>query len=122
MLRAVMRSSEVRMRAAIHCGLLMSLLVVDPSDPLSADNATANRGTRLAASLASREGQAQKSLKIVVIGGEDAVNIIQLNTAVDPVVEVRDENDLPVAGVLLRFRIRGNRAVFRGGLQELSAT
>ena len=110
------------MRAAIHCGLLISLLAVDPSDPLSADEATANRGTRLAASLASRGGQAQKSLKIVVIGGEDAVNIIQLNTAVDPVVEVRDENDLPVAGVLLRFRIRGNRAVFRGGLQELSAT
>src|SRR5687767_13452648 len=64
----------------------------------------------------------QKGLKIVVIEGEDAVNIIQQKTAVSPVVEVRDENDLPVGGVLLRFSIRGNRAVFRGGLQELTAT
>ena len=35
------------------------------------------------------------ALKIVVIQGEDAVNIIQQKTAVAPIVEVRDENDLP---------------------------
>ena len=38
----------------------------------------------------------QGGLKIVVISGEDAVNIIQQKTAVAPVVEVRDRNDLPV--------------------------
>jgi hypothetical protein len=41
-----------------------------------------------------------KGLKIVVVEGEDAVNIIQQRTAVSPIVEVRDDNDLPVAGAL----------------------
>jgi hypothetical protein len=42
-------------------------------------------------------------LKIVVIEGEGGVNIIDKKTAVRPVVEVRDRNDLPVAGVAVRF-------------------
>ena len=36
------------------------------------------------------------ALRIVVLEGEDAVNIIRQKTAVRPVVEVRDSNDLPV--------------------------
>ena len=54
-------------------------------------------------------------LKIVVIAGEDAVNIIQQRTAVAPIVEVRDRNDLPVAGVAVVFAIRGGGASFAGG-------
>jgi PKD repeat protein len=65
---------------------------------------------------------AQKGLKIVVLEGEGAVNIIQQRTAVAPVVEVRDDNDLPVAGVLLRFRAIGKSAVFPGGQSELTLT
>jgi hypothetical protein len=65
---------------------------------------------------------AQKSLKIVVLEGEDAVNIIQQRTAVAPVVEVRDDNDLPVAGVLVRFRTNGRNAVFVGGVLQLTLT
>lgn len=53
-------------------------------------------------------------LSIVVIAGEDAVNIIQQKTAVAPVVEVRDRNDQPVAGAVVRFAIRGGRASFSG--------
>jgi len=44
---------------------------------------------------ARAQSSAQKptALRIVVIEGEDAVNIIQQRTAVGPIVEVRDDND-----------------------------
>ena len=59
--------------------------------------------------------------KIVVLAGEDAVNIIQQKTAVAPLVEVRDDNDLPVAGVLVTFSVRGAKtATFSGGAPTLS--
>ena len=60
-------------------------------------------------------------LKIVVIKGEDAVNIIQQKTAVAPVVEVRDRNDQPVAGAVVNFVIRNGRATF-GGARTLTVT
>jgi hypothetical protein len=53
-------------------------------------------------------------LKIVVVAGEDAVNVVQQKTAIAPVVEVRDRNDQPVAGAVVRFAIRGGRASFNG--------
>ena len=53
-------------------------------------------------------------LKIVVIEGEDAINVIQQKTAVAPIVEVRDRNDQPVAGATVRFAIQGGRATFNG--------
>lgn len=53
-------------------------------------------------------------LKIVVIDGEDAVNIIQQKTAVAPIVEVRDRNDQPVSGAVVTFAIRSGRATFSG--------
>jgi hypothetical protein len=46
-------------------------------------------------------------LKIVVIDGEDAVNIVQTKTAVQPVVEVRDRNNLPVSGAAVTFLLPG---------------
>jgi hypothetical protein len=61
------------------------------------------------------------ALKIVVVEGEDAVNIIQQKTAVAPIVEVRDRNDQPVAGAIVRFAIQGGRATF-GGAQTLTVT
>src|SRR5262245_61971379 len=60
-------------------------------------------------------------LKIVVVEGEDAVNIIQQKTAVAPVIEVRDRNDQPVAGAIVNFAIRGGRATF-GGARSLAVT
>jgi len=53
-------------------------------------------------------------LKIVVIEGEGAVNIIQQKTAVAPMIEVRDRNDQPVAGATVNFAIRAGRATFSG--------
>lgn len=51
--------------------------------------------------------QAQGNLQIVVIAGENAVNIIQQKTAVTPIVEVRDRNGIPVAGAVVTFSIQG---------------
>jgi PKD repeat protein len=62
------------------------------------------------------------ALRIIVLEGEDAVNLIDKKTAVKPTVEVRDRNDLPVAGALVRFAIRGRAAAFNSGVRELSLT
>lgn len=62
-----------------------------------------------------RNGAPQATgFKVVVVEGEDAVNIIQQKSAVAPVVEVRDRNDQPVAGALVRFAITRGRATFSG--------
>lgn len=61
------------------------------------------------------------NLRIVVIAGEGAVNIIQQKTAVAPIVEVRDRNNLPVAGANVTFAIGGKGATF-GGASTLTVT
>jgi hypothetical protein len=61
-------------------------------------------------------------LTIVVIAGEDAVNIIQQKTAIAPVVEIRDRNDLPVSGASVTFTINGGNASFAGGAQTVTVT
>src|SRR5689334_14505842 len=58
--------------------------------------------------------QVNAALRIVVIEGEDAVNVVQQKTAVAPVVEVRDRNDQPVAGAIVRFAISNGHATFNG--------
>jgi hypothetical protein len=60
-------------------------------------------------------------LKIVVVEGEGAVNIIQQKTAVAPVIEVRDRNDQPVSGAVVRFAIQKGKASFNGA-RALTAT
>ena len=65
------------------------------------------------ATLASAQQRTQPAaLRIVVIEGEDAVNIVQQKTAIRPLVAVRDRNDLPVAGATVQFVIQqsGNAA------------
>jgi Viral BACON domain/Putative binding domain, N-terminal len=70
----------------------------------------------------ARQAQApgNADLRIVVIEGEDAVNVIQQKTAVAPIVEIRDRNGLPVGGVAVTFAISSPNAVFAGGLQQLT--
>ena len=71
--------------------------------------------------LASAAAHAQ-GLQIRVLAGEDAVNVIQQKTAVAPLVEVRDRNGLPVAGVAVTFSIQGSSfASFPGAVSTLSA-
>lgn len=67
-----------------------------------------------AACLASESFAQSQSIKIVVIAGEDAVNVIQQKTAVAPIVEVRDRNNLPVAGATVVFTLNGSNATFAG--------
>ena len=64
---------------------------------------------------------APPALRIVVITGEAAVNVVQQKTATAPVVEVRDRNNQPVAGAVVRFAIQGGRAAF-GNAGTLSVT
>ncbi|HMD33958.1 MAG TPA: hypothetical protein VKH42_03270 [Vicinamibacterales bacterium] len=74
--------------------------------------------------LTSTVGHAQTppaGLRIVIVEGENAVNVIQQKTAVAPVVEVRDRNDQPVAGVVVQFAIRSGKATF-GGPKTLAVT
>jgi hypothetical protein len=65
---------------------------------------------------------ANNALRIVVISGEDAINIIQQKTAVNPIVEVRDRNNLPVSGVAVTFNVGGQGASFAGGASTLTVT
>jgi len=64
--------------------------------------------------------QQNAGLRIAVISGEDAVNIIQQKTAVAPLVEVRDRNNQPVAGALVTFSIEGGKAATFGGASTLT--
>jgi hypothetical protein len=73
------------------------------------------------AAVRAQQTAAASPLKIVVLEGEGAVNIIQQKTAVAPVVEVRDRNDQPVSGVVVRFAIQKGRATFNGA-RTLSVT
>ena len=67
-------------------------------------------------------GGQEDSLRIVVIEGEDSVNIIGQGTAVPTVVEVRDRNDLPVAGALVVFLLGGGgTATLNSGLSNVVA-
>jgi len=65
-------------------------------------------------------GTQNAALKIVVIEGEDAVNIIQQKTAVAPLIEVRDRNNLPVSGASVTFAVTGQGATFAGGAQSIT--
>ena len=77
----------------------------------------------LALGAAGADRQAQgNALRIVVIEGEGAVNIIQQKTAVSPLVEIRDRNNLPVSGATVTFSIGGKSASFAGGAQTLTVT
>jgi hypothetical protein len=64
--------------------------------------------------------QQRAALRVLVIEGEDAVNIIQQKTAVRPVVEVRDRNNLPVPGAIVTFSIEGGKAATFGGASTLT--
>src|SRR5262245_39913951 len=57
---------------------------------------------------------AQPALRIVVVEGEAAINVVQQKTAVTPIVEVRDRNDQPVSGAVVRFAVTRGRATFSG--------
>jgi len=65
--------------------------------------------------LSAQQKPASANLRIVVIAGEGAVNIIQQKTAVAPIVEIRDRNNLPVPGASVTFAVSGSGATFGSG-------
>ena len=84
-------------------------------------------GALVALAMVPASGQApatrENLLRIRVIAGEDAVNIIQQKTAVAPIVEVGDRNNLPVPGVVVTFAVEGGKAAaFAGGASTLTVT
>ena len=64
----------------------------------------------------------QPQLKIVVVEGEGAVNIIQQKTAVRAVVEVRDQNNLPVSGATVTFVIAEKAGTTLAAAQTVTVT
>lgn len=59
---------------------------------------------------------APQPLEIEILEGEGALNNIRQRTAREPIVEVKDENHKPVAGVLILFSVQpgGPGATFNG--------
>jgi hypothetical protein len=80
--------------------------------------------TLLLTAVVALDAQQAPALRIIVLAGEAAVNIIQQKTAVSPLVEIRDRNNLPVAGATVTFSIGGggSGAAFAGGAQTLTVT
>jgi hypothetical protein len=99
-------------RDLVACGLIVlgAVYGLPFNTPLLAQNATAATTPAI------------EELKIVVIEGEDGVNIVKKRTAVQPVVEVRDKNNLPVAGAYVTFALpaTGPSGTFLSGAKSLS--
>lgn len=66
-------------------------------------------------------GQQPSDLQILVIGGEGSINNVKQRTAREPVVEIRDRNNRPVAGAVVLFEAPRNGAsgTFIGGSRTL---
>jgi hypothetical protein len=67
--------------------------------------------------------QAPGGLKIVVVQGEGARNNLRTRSATQPVVEVRDDSDKPVAGAEVVFQLppAGPGGVFNGWMRTQTA-
>ncbi len=69
-------------------------------------------------------GAAQESapVRLLILRGQNAVNVLAPVSAVSPIVEVHDKNDRPVAGAHVTFALPkdGPRALFAGGKNSIS--
>lgn len=86
---------------------------------------TPNQGPLVApASQAPPASRELGGLRMVVLQGEGAFNDIQRKTGRDPVVEVRDENDRPLAGAQVVFSLpeSGAGGTFEGGIRTFTTT
>ncbi|HTV13735.1 MAG TPA: hypothetical protein VME68_03405 [Acidobacteriaceae bacterium] len=95
------------------CALFIAaLLVLEPVAPAQAQ--------------VSAAAEPPRSLQIIILDGEGALNNIQERTAREPIVQVQDHNHKPVAGASLLFAIHGGAdgasGSFAGGASTLSVT
>jgi PKD domain len=76
-----------------------------------------------AVALAPVPVRAADSLKVIVVDGDEAANIVAERLAAEPVIEVRDKDDRKVPGAVVRFVIRKTRdkllASFGNGQAEV---
>jgi hypothetical protein len=70
----------------------------------------------------AEQASAENGLHIQIIEGDRGINIIKRKTAVAPVVEVRDRNNLPVAGAVVTFTAPndGPSIIFLNGSRSIS--
>jgi len=63
----------------------------------------------------------QSTLKIIVLEGEGAINNIKRRTAREPVVQIVDQNNKPVAGAMVMFTLpqQGAGGLFANGTRTL---
>ncbi len=68
--------------------------------------------------------QPAPAIKIVILEGEGAINNIRQRTAREPIVQVQDENNQPVAGAVVLFTLpdRGPSGVFANGTTSTTMT
>ena len=64
---------------------------------------------------------APKSLHIVILEGEGALNNIKERTAREPIVQIQDENHKPVAGASVLFLMQGGSGGAGGSFDSLSS-
>lgn len=66
--------------------------------------------------------QTPNKLNIVIVEGEGAINNIRQRTAREPIAQVQDENDRPIAGATVIFLLpeSGPGGTFPGGARSLS--
>ena len=75
------------------------------------------------ATVAASAAAQQPGLHLVVLQGEDGENVIEQGAEVPTLVEVRDRNELPVAGASVVFLLGdGGTATLNAGLREVSLT
>jgi len=76
------------------------------------------------ACVTSAQAAPPKSLQIVILEGEGALNNVKQRTAHEPIVQVQDENHKPVAGVAVIFLLPNSGAggTFNGALSFSTIT
>jgi len=80
--------------------------------------------SRSAAPAIAGQAPTGPKLKIVILEGEGAINNIRQRTAREPIVQVQDENDRPVAGAVVIFTLpdRGASGVFANSATSVTVT
>lgn len=70
----------------------------------------------------AQDSVTRQGLHIEILKGDRAVNILKTKTAVKPVVEIRDRNNLPVAGVAVTFTAPsdGPSVIFLNGSRSIT--
>jgi hypothetical protein len=91
------------MKASLIAGLVLAAMIGRPPTAMAQD---------------------QGDLQILVIGGEGSINNVKQRTGREPVIEVRDRNNRPVAGAAVLFEAPRNGASgsFVGNTPSIRAT